>query len=372
MPHADDMPEDSALLRSGGAACLVAVGRVGALAMLALWAIVLAPRVARAQGEPAGEDAEAPVDPPQADPAADRPTADLVYDVGALEGCPDAASFEDLVAARLGYDPFVTGSARLLSVKIDERGGGLVGTVWLEDDRGDPRRRSIEAGLSECESLATALATAVGIALDPLFHEAPPPAPSPQPKMPPVTAPEPPPDRRPTPPPPPRDEGESLRFRAFAGPTTSFGLAPGPTLGAALAAGIRAPAFSVVVEGRLDTLPSTAQLDSGDVVRALSITAGPTGCWHIAWWMGCVSGQLGAFDAEAEDIVDPEPSSTFSAKIGAATGAEIELSRQLALRAVAELGVPLVRTSLKIDDIPVWTAPPVHANLGVMAVLGLP
>lgn len=306
----------------------------------------------------------------------ERAQADLVYDAGTAPGCPDASSFTHLVGARLGYDPFVTGSDRLLSVKIEERPEGLVGTVWLEDARGAPRRRSMTAGHGECASLAEALATAVGIALDPLFQPpAPPPAPlAPPPEPTPAPLPAPPlvPDRPPTPPAPPSAETPAVRFRAHAGPATAFGLMPGPTLGVAVGAGVRFQSVSVVVEGRLDALPAEVELDSGDRVEAASLTAGPTLCLHVSWWLGCGTSQLGAFQSTSQSVARPAPSGSFSARLGFGTGAELELSPQLGLRFLAELGVPLVRTSLRIDDAAVWTAPPLHATLGVGVAVGLP
>src|SRR5580658_6794942 len=104
------------------------------------------------------------------------------------DACPDAASFRNLVVARLGYDPFdprppVEGGAgdevRVVLTPHNRR----VQAEALLVRAGRPARsaRALEGSLGECESVVAALATTLAIALDAENGLATPPTPPDQP-----------------------------------------------------------------------------------------------------------------------------------------------------------------------------------------------
>src|SRR5262245_29236928 len=99
-----------------------------------------------------------------------RETARLTYVVAAnASGCPDEESFRNLVAARLGYDPFEPDGKHAAVVKIARQGGLLRAEARVtREGQPEPGARELEGGLGQCEALTSALATAVAIALDPV------------------------------------------------------------------------------------------------------------------------------------------------------------------------------------------------------------
>jgi len=104
--------------------------------------------------------------------AQDGIQAGLAYERGAdASVCPDEDEFREVVAERLGRDPFVAGSARVVHVYFARDGRDYVGTVRLTDVHGDRgANRTLRA--RSCESVATSLATVIAVGLEP-----PPPAP---------------------------------------------------------------------------------------------------------------------------------------------------------------------------------------------------
>jgi hypothetical protein len=64
-------------------------------------------------------------------------------------------------------------------------------------------------------------------------------------------------------------------------------------------------------------------------------------------------------------VTDPEVVTTFFSSGSIRVMAELRLSAMFALRALADLSVPFVRTSLEVDGAPEWTSPPVFGSFGL-------
>src|ERR1700722_15263362 len=87
--------------------------------------------------------------------ADERPSVVLHYNVARADAsCPDEASFRNLVAARLGYEPFATGAPDRVDVEIARSGAGLRGRASVERRDGrTPGAREISGRPHECEAL---------------------------------------------------------------------------------------------------------------------------------------------------------------------------------------------------------------------------
>lgn len=98
--------------------------------------------------------------------AQDVAQADLAYERTAdASACPDADEFREMVAERLGRDPFVSGSPRVVHVVFQREGRDYVGTVGVSPAGG---ARAAERALRarSCESVATSLATVIAVGLE--------------------------------------------------------------------------------------------------------------------------------------------------------------------------------------------------------------
>jgi len=309
--------------------------------------------------------------------ADERAASQLSY--VAVQGCPDARSFRDQVAARLGYDPFVAGGAAK-NVKVDftRSNGRLEGRAEIFDGGSSRGTRVLTGDVDKCEPLATALATTVAIALDPEHALSAPAAPTPPPPSSDV-APPPTPvpstvvvvhdvERRaepaPVEAPPPRDRAPiALAASAAMGMTGAMG--PGPTIGPELGIAVRSGSYSIEALGRVDTTIGSPTSSLGDRLDATVITGGLAPCGHIRDFALCVVAKVGSFQSRAPDVVSPYLATSLFAAAGLRASYSIPLGAAVGLRAGAELGIPLVRTSLAIDRGDVWTAPPVFVGFTV-------
>lgn len=138
------------------------------------------------------------------------------------------------VSVRLGYDPFKPDPQRIVTATITREAGGLRGRFDLRD-RGFNVRGSRVPGTdkSDCAELASAMALAISIAIDPLSVTrpeapqqlaSPPPLPT-APQSPPPEAPR---DARPPAPAAARAETAPVTFRVGANAGAAFGATPGP------------------------------------------------------------------------------------------------------------------------------------------------
>jgi hypothetical protein len=313
--------------------------------------------------------------------AQDRVRVGLGYDVARAEAdCPDEASFRNLVAARLGYDPFADGADDRVDVEIVAGGRQLRGrAAVLRGGQKATGGREIVGLPRECEALAAALATTVAIALDPvhaLGAARPVPAvPSPDPTTPPpipLTAPP-----NPSPPraveyaPAPAHLTSADRVRLFgsASGVASIATAPSVTLGGEVGVGLSVRAFSLEMMGRVETTPGAARVSSGDRLEVTILSATILPCANLGGFRACAFGRFGALQGYAPDVTTPTLQTSAFASLGARTGYTLDLTRIFGVRGEIEAGFPLVRTSLAINQAPIWTAPPVVGAFSLGAVV---
>jgi hypothetical protein len=308
--------------------------------------------------------------------ADDKAFATLSY--SAAEHCPDETSFRDQVNARLGYDPFVADAPRRVDVSITSEHGKLVGSAAISTSGNSTTPRELNAKPEQCGALVTALATTIAIELDaiktPRQYWTPPNDPplipadsatqaptrgetatAPSPKQAPAAT--------------PLTPANPISLTAFAGLEGSLGVAPGPTFGAELGASLGKSLFSVELSGRAETMFAAASMSSGDRVQA-SLFSGALGpCLTFDRVGACALFRLGAFEGRAATVQNPSTEFSPFAAIAARVSYALPLAIWLALRGGFELGVPLVRTALDVDNRSIWTAPPVFGAVSLSLVV---
>lgn len=307
--------------------------------------------------------------------AQDRETARLAYVMPAgLVSCPEEASFRDLVAARLGYDPFQSAGKHAVSVEVARASGRLRASARVQrQGQASPGARELAGALDQCEALVTALATTVAIALDPVRGMAGP-APREVPAAPPSPPPPPPPSRPAAGPPAapqvaPEAPPARVSWLAYAGGVASVGGTPGPALGGEIGFGLRVKSFLLEAGARAEVTPGTVTASSGDRIQAAIYTGTLVPCFHHAGFSGCALLRFGALQARAPDVVQPRFVTAPYAAAGLRGGYTLHLAGPLSLRASLDVAFPLVRRWLGISGEAVWNPPPISGGLSLGLVV---
>lgn len=281
-----------------------------------------------------------------------------------IEACPSPDELRDAVSARLGYVVWRPDAARVVSVDIRAKRGGVAAVVRIHDPAGATGERALQA--PSCPALAASVALAISIAIDPLSTGRPPPPKAPAPAA--IPAPPKPEPALSSPPEPPA--GPSLRVFGAVGVNAAFLAAPGVAPGARLQLGGRLGKLSLALEGRAD-LPTGRQVAAGGRVTSALLSVGLSPCWHVEPFAGCLIGAAGVLRADAEGLAQAQKGSAFHALVGARVAADWSMHRAVALRAQAEVGAVLTRIEI-VDSqtgAAYWTTPPITLSLALMAVV---
>jgi hypothetical protein len=289
-----------------------------------------------------------------ASPAGAAPSPRFELSVVRLEGagaCPDRATLERGVAARLGRVPFAEPAQRTLEAVLSRREQAWRAEITLRDAEGiELGRRSIEAAGPDCSPLAEATTLALALTIDPdaALGTAPPVPPlEPDPE---VRAPAPPaacPDRAcPASAPCPKAVCPHPPARPYVGAsaraTLALGLIPGP-----------APGVALVTEGGSQTLRAEVSLlflpetRADDPRFAFGLTAAAAGACAAPQPFGrfelglCGEIQLGAIHAVVHEAapIDPGDQLWVAAALGPRLGLEVAppLAFEVGVSAVAPL-----------------------------------
>lgn len=289
--------------------------------------------------------------------------ATLAYTVAPeATSCPDRSTFVDAVAARLGYDPFVTKGERTVSVSLVRRGGAFVGRLGMGGTK--------EIDSKSCAELVDALAMAAALGLDPDAAFRPEPE-KPEPQKPEPQEPEP---RKPEPrkPEPERVPSRPLAahspkadLRMWLGPVGSLGDTPSATLGLALGGRIayRGAALELEVAS---TLPSGVSIGSGGRGTAEgAVTSGLlAACARLSFVALCATGQLGFLYARSLDVDAPRSALSAYGGLGARVALTHDVTERLFVRLALDGTVTVLRSDLRIDGRSLWETSPVVGRLG--------
>src|SRR5262249_47707729 len=136
--------------------------------------------------------------------------------------------------------------------------------------------------------------------------------------------------------------------------------------------GLRRGAFSVALEGRIENTVDDADVTPRDRVRATAYSGGIAPCVSFDPATFCLGARIGSLDLTALDVARPTLTSAFSAAAFARAALAYPITPSLALGGGVEGLVPLVRTSLVIDGVPVWNVPPAQVSFILGATVSLP
>jgi hypothetical protein len=303
--------------------------------------------------------------------------------------CPDEATFRGLVAARLGYDPFVAAGNRALAVDFERRGNEVVGRLLFAGDSAEKRvERTLRSGAADCFELATSLALVTAVALDPDSLHSPTPEPQPEPvpasssPLPPSTptpapAPASTPAHPPTPAPVP-SAPSSVSVRLALAALLPVGIVPAPRGGARAGAHLDLGAWSLGAEGAFLFPSSRTNRAGAGEVTAHVLSGSLVPCAHPvnteAWVLDlCAVGSFGALRSTAEHVTRAEPATDLFATVGPRVGTVLMLTRGVGLGVSADVPVVLSRVHLHIDDRgqrqEVWSTAPI-GFIGAVSLVG--
>jgi hypothetical protein len=291
------------------------------------------------------------------------------------ETCPDLATIQAGVAARLGYEPFSDQADDLVRATIHPSGRGFEARIEMDDAKGSPKaERRLVSPRHDCAELAASVELAVSIAIDPFrlpaalprqasgeratgqaepqsasqdqeARKAPTTAPSTieltsaaKPKQP-------------------------LSVRAEAGIVGGIGTAPSPTLGVVAGASLRGGDLSLGLEGRAD-LPASTSLRVGEASTAL-LVASLVPCADFRRVAACALVTGGALRAAGRGLVDARQVTLPYLALGARLAVAIPFTARLSLALHGDLSAPITKTELQVDGTAVWTAPILSVALGL-------
>lgn len=315
--------------------------------------------------------------------SADKAQVSLVHSLApGASGCPDADTLRRLVAAELGYDPFVENSADVVEVRFAIEEEAAVAILSRTAPGQAKRERRLVEG--DCGELGASVAFAVALQIDPSMALAGPrgveaplakPAVTPRLLPSPTLSASPPTDVAPAPDVPPAVTAP-LYVAIAAGLAIGGGLVPGVSIGPEIGAALEGDFWSVGLSV-LGILPGEQETSSGRVSASV-VRGNLTPCLSthfIPELSGsvCANFGLGALFGEASDVTRATPTTELHAVLGPKVALSIEPWESFGFRVGALVDVALSRVHLVIDDHgeqrEIWATPAVAALGDVAAVV---
>jgi hypothetical protein len=276
---------------------------------------------------------------------------------GDTKTCPDDAALRREVAAQLGSDPFDDGATPSVAVVVSKRVGGFAAEITRRTAAGETQgTRTLTS--TDCTELFAATAEALAILLQPpIVPNGPPKPPEPEPA----------PAREPTPIPAQPEETHPVKHesasrpavRVAAGALGAMGSAPAPALGFTVHVGVSLPRVYLGVEGRGD-LEASKPIARGMRAGSSLLLGAFASCGELSVVLLCGLAAAGAIHGVAY-----KTDTTPWAALGLRLAPGIRVGRFDA-RVQADLLASLVRTTLRVTGVDVWSAPPVNGALGLV------
>jgi hypothetical protein len=295
--------------------------------------------------------------------AGERAVLEMTRGAGASE-CPDERGLSDLVAARLGYEPFVLDAPLRVAVHFArDAGKALRAEVVLFDAGGAQKgERILTSVRSDCEELASTTALTISIMLDPRAGMAPRPLP-PEPPTPPK---DPPLDEAPKPPSPAPPKVEPVRGRARLGAAAALAVGPAlaqPSLYGGV--GLGRSWWSIDAEARAD-VPVSAHDDAthGYDVEAGFVGGGLVPCSHFGVAFGCVGVWMGVLRTSIAGG-DPPSQTSFFLSFGPRLGVSVPVVADLEIEGHVDGLYSPTAVEPHVAGAKIWGTSPVSASLGL-------
>jgi hypothetical protein len=299
--------------------------------------------------------------------AAAQPSAPVSMTYRASAGCPDEATFAELVAARLGREPFVSESESTISVVLRSEGRRWLATLeW--DREGGSARREIDSEVS-CSEAAESLAVVVAVLLDDTPEPAPE-SPVPESTVEPATEE---PASAPARDLDPEESAPSVPIAGYLalGPTVAFAASVDWTIGGRVEGGIGIDWLWLGLELTAEVQPGTRALGEGASADTSLFLVGASACVRIEPMALCVLGGGGGYTATVYGVSTPSARTSGVAFIGGRVGVTIPLFETFYLRPQLEVTGMVVRSAIAAGEAGLWEASPVAGRLGVLFGLDL-
>lgn len=309
-------------------------------------------------------------------------TVSIEYNAGT--GCPDRPSFEGIVRARLGYDPFADTAPNHVFVRITSGVGTIDGHIEWRDSAGRwAGDQTLPVATEDCRHLVRALAAALAVQIQllamtrelsagtaaPKSTGLPPAASTAQP------APRSPVVRTPSqePPAPPFETGPSApssgrgprpAWTLGAGTSVGFGISSSPVLLGRLLGSLAWQHVSIELAAEA-SLPTITRRPDGAGFSQQHLLAGAAACAMVKRWRGCLLAAAGEVRMTGQEIDLPTSAVVPLVQAGVRVGFVQPLGRQFFVDAHADGLANVIRWTGTLDQVPVWTAPRMAAVVGI-------
>ncbi len=170
--------------------------------------------------------------------------------------------------------------------------------------------------------------------------------------------------------PPVAQDPSPVRFNGGLGSGAAIGLGPSVSAAVMTSAGFRWRAFSAAVELRVD-LPSWGTFAGGASVGVWGVSAALVPCLRWTALGACALATLGSIVGGSGNVSQPQSSATVASSLGARALVEFPTNTPLRARIFLDVAASLLRASLRIDGVELWSASPVYAILGAAIALEL-
>src|SRR5581483_5368620 len=109
-------------------------------------------------------------------PAVAPPVQMRLDHASAAPACPDAATLQRAVAERLGRDPFTSDARQTLVVRLSGKARAFRAELKVVDEAGAAKgQKTLQSKAADCGELASSVALAMALIIDPLLVTRPPP-----------------------------------------------------------------------------------------------------------------------------------------------------------------------------------------------------
>ncbi len=280
------------------------------------------------------------------------------------------------VASRLGYDPFGADEGMFVSAIVRREGKPLRGDLEFTDESGKPAgKKTLRSATGDCDSLLSAMAVAISIAIDPLrltqpeTRSAPPEVPSGP--------------RQPEPArvdPPTSEKSDPWLLRVVLGAGAGVGVVPSATPVLSFGAGARHRALSLDLVGHYyfsestsaSLTPSTGTATTAPRVSGSLVSGSLLPCGHVGAFAACAVLQVGRFEGEGQGVDLPKKARGTFAALGARLAGEFPIGKSVSFFAGANLMVPMASVGLNLGGVRAWETGTLTATLDAGLLLGLP